>query len=114
VEELAQDIGRHFQHLPVKARPSTIAYRASRLVKRHKTEVSVAFVAMLALATATWLGFKILGLRDLTQTQVTTNSAEMSVSAAAISPSGKGRFVQTGFPENDLRGKPNGALVAVG
>jgi len=40
VEELAQDIDRHLRHLTVRARPSTIAYRAARLVKRHKVEVS--------------------------------------------------------------------------
>ncbi len=89
VEEFAQDIDRHLRHLPVKARRSTMAYRASRLVKRHKIEVSVTLAALFALAPGSWFAFKTPGLRDLKQTQLTTNSAEMHVTAAAISPSGK-------------------------
>ena len=52
VEEFSQDIGRHLQHLPVKARPSTLAYRASKFVQRHKIEVSAAAIVLLVLAAA--------------------------------------------------------------
>ena len=48
-QELSEDIGRHLDHLPVKARRSTAGYRAGKLVRRRKTEV-VASVLVLMLA----------------------------------------------------------------
>jgi serine/threonine-protein kinase len=47
--ELAEDVGRHLQGLPVRARPDTLAYRASRFAGRHRLGVSVAAVAVAAL-----------------------------------------------------------------
>jgi serine/threonine protein kinase/tetratricopeptide (TPR) repeat protein len=64
VEEFGRDIDRHLRHLPVKARRSTLTYRASRLFKRHKIEASAASVFVLALAAAAWPIFQALGLRD--------------------------------------------------
>jgi eukaryotic-like serine/threonine-protein kinase len=54
VAEFSQDIDRHLHHLPVKARPSTLAYRVSKFVQRHKTEVSAAVIVLVMVAT---LGF---------------------------------------------------------
>ena len=63
VEELALDIDRHLQHQPVKARPSTLAYRVSKFIQRHKTEVSAALIvvlvsvaAVLGTIAAGWVG----------------------------------------------------------
>jgi len=39
VAELSQDIERHLEHQPIKARSSTLGYRTSKFVKRHKSEV---------------------------------------------------------------------------
>jgi serine/threonine protein kinase len=64
VDAFSQDIGRHLQHLPIKARPSTFAYRASKFVQRHKIEVSAAGIVVLVLVTATALALNALGLRD--------------------------------------------------
>ena len=64
VEELALDIDRHLQHLPVKARPSTPAYRVSKFVQRHKTEAGAALFVILVLAAAASFAFNTLGLRD--------------------------------------------------
>jgi eukaryotic-like serine/threonine-protein kinase len=64
VEEFLQDIGRHLQHLPVKARRSTLTYRASRFVQRHKTEAGAALLVTLALGAAAWFAFNNRGLRD--------------------------------------------------
>lgn len=64
VEEFSQDIGRHLQHLPVKARRSTLIYRASKFTQRNKIEVSAAIIVVLTMATATLLAFNALGLRD--------------------------------------------------
>src|SRR5713226_2975567 len=57
VEEFSQDIQRHLQHRPVKARPSTVEYRASKFVRRHKTEVIAVAVAAFILLGA--IGFAV-------------------------------------------------------
>jgi serine/threonine protein kinase len=64
VEEFSQDVGRHLQHLPVTARRSTLAYRASKFVQRRRIEVSAAVIVLLLLAAAALLGFNVLDLRD--------------------------------------------------
>jgi len=53
VEQFAQDIQRHLQHLPVMARQSTFSYRASRFVTRHRVGVAVAALVVVALLSAT-------------------------------------------------------------
>ena len=52
VEEFSQDIQRHLQHEPVKARRSTLAYRGSKFVRRHKTEVIAVGMMILVLLAA--------------------------------------------------------------
>src|SRR6266852_344966 len=52
VEAFSQDIQRHLQHRPVKARPSTLAYRSAKFVRRHKTEVLAAMMMMVVLLVA--------------------------------------------------------------
>jgi feruloyl esterase len=64
VEEFSRDVGRHLQHLPVKARPNTFAYRASKFVQRHKIEVSALGIVVLVVVTATALSLNALGVRD--------------------------------------------------
>jgi serine/threonine protein kinase/tetratricopeptide (TPR) repeat protein len=55
VEEFSQDIQRHLQHHPVKARRSTLAYLTSKFVRRHKTEViAVATMILILLAAVTY------------------------------------------------------------
>jgi eukaryotic-like serine/threonine-protein kinase len=41
-EQLAEDIRRHLQHLPVIARKDTLGYRTSRFVRRHTLGVAAA------------------------------------------------------------------------
>ena len=63
VEEFSQDIGRHLQHLPVKARQSTLVYRVSKFVQRRKTEAMAVLASVTAIA-ALLFAFNIVGLRD--------------------------------------------------
>jgi len=63
VADFSEDIGRHLQHLPVRARPSTFAYRALKFVQRHKAEVSAAFVILVVIAAAGAFAFNPLGSR---------------------------------------------------
>jgi non-specific serine/threonine protein kinase/serine/threonine-protein kinase len=53
VEQFAQDIQRHLEHLPVIARQSTFGYRASKFITRHKAGAAVAALVTVALFSAT-------------------------------------------------------------
>jgi eukaryotic-like serine/threonine-protein kinase len=57
VAEFSQDIDRHLQHQPVKARPSTFAYRVSSFAQRHRTEVGAAFVVLIVTFAAASFAF---------------------------------------------------------
>ncbi len=48
-EALADDVERHLAGVPVRARPATAGYRASKFVTRHRAGVVAAAVALLAL-----------------------------------------------------------------
>jgi len=53
VEQLADDIRRHLNGLPVRARPTTWGYRVRKFVRRNRyalTGVAAAFVALMALS----------------------------------------------------------------
>jgi serine/threonine protein kinase len=64
VGEFSEDITRHLQHLPVKARRPTLTYRAAKFIRRHKTEVGAAVLVALALTGAALLAFNPFGFRD--------------------------------------------------
>jgi eukaryotic-like serine/threonine-protein kinase len=53
VEQFAQDIRRHLEHLPVIARQSTFGYRGSKFITRHKVGVAAAALVTVALLSAT-------------------------------------------------------------
>ncbi|MBV9499226.1 MAG: tannase/feruloyl esterase family alpha/beta hydrolase [Acidobacteriaceae bacterium] len=89
VEELARDIDRHLQHLPVKARRSTLVYRASKLVQRHKTEVSAGLIVALMLAAAASLAFNMFGLRDYLFGGVPITRTGSFTVARSMKPSGR-------------------------
>lgn len=54
VEQLAEDIRRHLEGLPVLARPDTAFYRAGKFVRRHRLGVGFAAAALLLI-----IGFSI-------------------------------------------------------
>ncbi|HVS02856.1 MAG TPA: protein kinase, partial [Thermoanaerobaculia bacterium] len=49
VERLAEDIQRHLDGLPVRARRDTLSYRASKFLRRHKLGVIAATLVLLSL-----------------------------------------------------------------
>lgn len=49
VADLANDIERHLEHLPIAARPNTLSYRASRFYQRNKLAVSATALVLVAL-----------------------------------------------------------------
>jgi tetratricopeptide (TPR) repeat protein/predicted Ser/Thr protein kinase len=57
VPELADDLRRHLDGRPVKARPATLRYRAGKFLRRHRVMLpaaAVALVLILIFAAATW------------------------------------------------------------
>ena len=48
-EQFAEDIERHQLGLPVRARPDTLGYRATKFVRRHRYALSAVFVIALTL-----------------------------------------------------------------
>lgn len=64
VQDFARDIERHLEHLPVKARPSTLRYRTSKFVQRHKIEVSASLGLALPLIAAVLIALNMFGVRD--------------------------------------------------
>jgi len=55
--EFSDDVRRYLEHHPVHARPSTLAYRFSKFVRRRKTEVIAGGTVVLVLAAAA--GFSV-------------------------------------------------------
>lgn len=70
-EQLAADIRRHLDGLPVSARQGTLTYRAGKFVKRHR--LGLAAVAALVVLTC---GFTFFLLRQLSQTERARDRAE--------------------------------------
>jgi TolB-like protein len=56
VGAFSEDIQRHMDHLPVKARRGTLAYRSAKFAKRHKTGAMAAvFLVLIALGGAVFV-----------------------------------------------------------
>ncbi|MBI1853212.1 MAG: tetratricopeptide repeat protein [Planctomycetes bacterium] len=51
VDHFAEDIRRHLQNQPVTARPQTLAYRASRFVRRNRVGAAAALLVLASFAT---------------------------------------------------------------
>lgn len=58
VDQLAEDIRRHLQGLPVTATPDSAAYRLNKFISRHKTGMAatsmIAVALMAGVATTLW------------------------------------------------------------
>lgn len=57
-EQLADDLTRHLEGMPVRARPQSVAYRASKFLRRNRALVASLLIVFLSLAVggiaATW------------------------------------------------------------
>ena len=61
-EQMADDVRRHLEALPVRASPDTVGYRASRFVRRHA--MSVASIAALLVLVSMFVAFHTVRLRE--------------------------------------------------
>jgi len=82
VAEFSRDIDRHLQHLPVRARPSTLGYRVSKFVQRRRTEVSAALALLLVTFVATSIAFNAAGIRD----RLAVGSSQTRIQSLAVLP----------------------------
>jgi serine/threonine-protein kinase len=76
--QLAEDLGRYLAGQPVTARPDTLAYRASKFVRRHRIGVSAAaaFVLVLIVFGASMAAAQRRTARALTAAQLEREKAE--------------------------------------
>lgn len=64
-QALAEDIERHLTHLPVRARPDSLAYRTAKFVRRHRVAVPASALALLiALGAGAWFTWRLADERD--------------------------------------------------
>src|SRR5581483_11193584 len=57
VNDLAEDLRRHLDGLPVKARPATFFYRAGKMIRRHRIAIpagAIASILIVAFAAVAW------------------------------------------------------------
>ncbi len=65
-EALAEDIERSLAHLPIRARPDSIGYRAGKFLRRHRVAVPVSAIALLlALGSGAWFTWRLAQERDI-------------------------------------------------
>jgi len=93
IKAFADDLRRYLRHEPISARPDTIAYRAGKFVRRHRSSVTAALLAILALIGTTLFTWFLPRhpepLPQFNQRKLTANAQDSPVLNAAISPDGK-------------------------
>jgi eukaryotic-like serine/threonine-protein kinase len=112
VTALADDLRRYLKNQPIDARPDTLAYRATKFVRRNRMAVALATFAIVATAagvlailiqTRTARAQRDFALRQLVRAQSTIEFNEFLLSDAA--PSGKP------FTVNELLGRAENILA---
>src|SRR5690242_1689125 len=93
IKALAADLQRYLRHEPVSARPDAIAYRAGKLIRRHRSSVAATLLVTLALIGTTIFAWFIPHrpepLPQFNQRKLTANAQDSPVLNAGISPDGK-------------------------
>jgi serine/threonine protein kinase len=88
--ELADDIERHLDGLPILARQPSIRYRAGKLVRRHRVAVALVALAVTAAMTAgaweSWRTVQVNAERDRTHYEAERNRARYAVERAGAVP----------------------------
>ena len=82
VAEFSRDIDGHLQHLPVRARASTFAYRVSKFVQRHKIEVGAASAVLIVMFAAAAFAFNGTRIRS----HLRKGSSQIRIESLAVLP----------------------------
>ena len=115
MEQLAADIRRHLDGLPVTAHEGTLRYRAGKFVRRNRLRLAVASVMLLVLAVSG--GAVMMAWRQATETRIRATERTSNLLRGlldALDPNGTGnRIIPLEFLDNarqeitkDLRDDP--------
>ena len=85
--DLADDVRRYLNGMPVRARPDSLGYRAAKFVGRHRVGVAAAAIAVAALLVAT--------LVSLSQARIAREQARAARHEAATSQAVKSFLLET-------------------
>jgi len=102
VEQFAEDIRRHLAGLPVLARRDTLAYRASKFVRRHRLGVTAAALVFVSLsagvAGTAWQAWVAGKQRDAAQANLQrAQQAETQAAAEAATARSVSKFLEELF-----------------
>jgi eukaryotic-like serine/threonine-protein kinase len=96
VEQLAADIRRHLEGLPVVARPDTFSYRASKFVRRNRLPIAASILVFLSLVggiiATTWQARIARTQRDLAVEAAATMVEELAEGMRKMSGPTEGRL----------------------
>lgn len=84
--ELAADLRRHLGHEPILARPSSIAYRASRFAKRHRALVLASSIVLVTLSAATVVSTAYFLRAERRQQTALALAKELAATIATLRP----------------------------
>jgi serine/threonine protein kinase/tetratricopeptide (TPR) repeat protein len=84
VSEFSEDIQRHLDHLPIKARPRTLAYRMSKFAQRRKTELMATGLLLSVVSTAAFVVWEERRAAERAQAQLTTQQVKGRPSIAVL------------------------------
>jgi serine/threonine protein kinase/Tol biopolymer transport system component len=93
VKALADDLQHYLRYEPISARPDTIAYRAGKFLRRHRSSVAAALLVTLALIGTTIFTWffprRPESLPQFNQRKLSANAQMSPVFNAGISPDGR-------------------------
>jgi len=97
VDDLSEDIRKHLEGLPIAARPSTLAYRGTKFVRRHRELAVSALVFLVLVLLGGLAAIRRLAVGkpgaephgEVVRRQLTANAPGNQVTSAAISRDGK-------------------------
>ena len=84
--QLAEDLERHLDRRPVRARPDTVSYRMTRFVRRHRLVVAVGAAVLVGLLVAIVQAMRIAQQRDRAVRAVTSLTEVIGLADAHAGP----------------------------
>jgi len=92
-EQLADDLRRHLEGLPVSAQRDTLGYRVGKFVRRRKGEVAAASLVLVSLVGSFVAASREAARAELERAKVAQVNSFLSTMLAAVDPGNAGRDV---------------------